>query len=116
MPSTTSFRQGDIVLVSFPFTDLTSSKRRPALVISPDSFNELRGDLVLAAITSQLTDDPDTVVLREADYVDGQLPKPSIVKTTKIFTIHASLVIKKVCGLNPKKTEEVLSAVRHFFS
>ena len=39
MPSTTSYRQGDIILVFFPFTDLTSSKRHPALVISPDFFS-----------------------------------------------------------------------------
>jgi mRNA interferase MazF len=116
MPSTTSFKQGDIVLVSFPFTDLTSSKRRPALVISPDSFNGLRADLVLAAITSQLTEDPDAIILQESDFVDGQLPKLSMVKAAKLFTIHSSLIIKKVCSLNQKKTDEVLSAVRLFFS
>ena len=46
MPSTMAYRQGDIVLVSFPFTDLTSSKRRPALILSPDSFNAAGEDLV----------------------------------------------------------------------
>ena len=63
MPSTMAYRQGDIVLVSFPFTDLTSSKRRPALVLSPDSFNAAGEDLVLAAVTSQITDDPNAVRL-----------------------------------------------------
>ena len=48
MPSTTSYRQGDIVPVCFPFTDITSSKRRPVLIISPDSFNAAGGDLVPA--------------------------------------------------------------------
>jgi mRNA interferase MazF len=48
MPSTTIYKQGDIVLVSFPFTDLTSAKKRPALVISPDSFNAVTEDLMLA--------------------------------------------------------------------
>ncbi len=57
MPPTTGYKRGDIVLVSFPFTDLSSSKRRPALVVSPDSFNDAGADLVLAAITSQVTED-----------------------------------------------------------
>jgi len=47
MPSTTRYRRGDIVLVSFPFTDLSSSKRRPALVISPDAFNKQGEDLAV---------------------------------------------------------------------
>ncbi len=63
MPSTMAYRQGDIVLVSFPFTDLTSSKRRPALVLSPDSFNAAGEHLVLAAVTSHITDDPNAVHL-----------------------------------------------------
>lgn len=52
MPSTTRYKCGDIVLVPFPFTDLSSSKRRPAQVISSDSFNDQMQDVVLAAITA----------------------------------------------------------------
>jgi mRNA interferase MazF len=95
MPSTTSYRRGDIVLVSFPFTDLTTAKRRPALVVSPDSFNEATSDLVLAAITSQISEDT-TLIIVEGDCVDGTLPKTSALKPTKLFTIHSALVLKKV--------------------
>jgi len=52
MPFTTGYRRGDLILVSFPFTDLIAAKRRPALVVSPDFFNELNGDLTLPALTS----------------------------------------------------------------
>ena len=116
MPSTTGYRQGDIVLVSFPFTDLTSSKRRPALIISPDSFNAAGEDLVLAAKTSHITDDPNAVQLSSVDFSGGWLPKKSIVKTTKLFTIHLSLIVKRVCTLTREKTEETLRSVREFFS
>jgi mRNA interferase MazF len=54
MPSTTAYRQGDVVLVSFPFTDLTSTKKRPAVVVSPDTFNARNEDVVLVAVTSQI--------------------------------------------------------------
>ena len=59
LEATTRYKRGDIILVPFPFTDLSSSKRRPALVISPESFNERMQDLVVVAITSQLL--PETV-------------------------------------------------------
>ena len=58
-------------LVSFPFTDLTSSKRRPALVISPDVFNE-RGE-----------DHDRMVAIGPGDLLEGTLPKPSYVKVAK---------------------------------
>ena len=57
MPSTTRDKRADIVLGSFPFTDLSSSKRRPAPVVSPDSFNQQLQDVLLVALTSNLMGD-----------------------------------------------------------
>ena len=116
MPSTTAYRRGDIVLVSFPFTDLTSTKRRPALVLSPDSFNAAGQDLVLAAITSHLTGDPNAVHLRRSDFAVEGLPKPSMVKATKLFTMHSALVVKRIGALRTGRMEDVLRSVRGFFA
>lgn len=115
MRSTTRDRRGDIVLVPFPFTDLTSSKKRPALVISPDSFNSRQQDLILAAITSHLAAEQDTLLIGDRDFAEGSLPKKSVVKPTKLFTIHSTLVLKKICALRRAKTTEVLNALREFF-
>jgi len=54
MPFTTNFKRGDIVLVPFPFTDLSSAKQRPALVVSSDALNAASEDVLVAAITSQI--------------------------------------------------------------
>ena len=116
MTSTIAYRQGDIVLVSFPFTDLTSSKRRPALVLSPDSFNAAGEDLVLAAVTSHITGDPNAVHLGRGDFAEGGLPRASMVKTTKLFTMHSSLVTERICALRIEKMEEILRSLRRFFS
>ena len=116
MPSTTTYRQGDVVLVSFPFTDLTSSKRRPALVISPNSLNQLNQDLVLVAITSQVTADEYGLRLEESDSLEGKLPKSSMIKLTKIFTIHSTLVVKKLCAIQPEKVADALGRIHKFLS
>ena len=115
MPSTTRYRRGDIVLFSFPFTDLTATKRRPALVVSPDSFNDATSDLVLAAITSQISEDTPLIIV-ESDCVEGTLPKTSALKPTKLFTMHSTLVLKKVCALRREKLDTVLDDLRQFFS
>ena len=54
-PVATSCRRGEVVLVPFPFTDLSSAKQRPALVVSADDWNAAQPDVVLVAITSQTT-------------------------------------------------------------
>jgi mRNA interferase MazF len=115
MPSTTRYKRGDIILVPFPFTDLSSSKRRPALVVSPENFNDRMQDLVVVAITSQLTDQ-HAVLVEQGDCVDGTLPKTSVVKLAKLFTIHSTLVLKNICALRAEKLDTVLEELRRFFS
>ena len=92
MPSTTPYKRGDIVLVPFPFTDLTSSKRRPALVISPDSFNAQQQDLVVAAIASQVPDATETLVLTSRDFSSGTLVKSRDAAAERLHVLPDLLV------------------------
>ena len=57
MPPTTIYKKWEIVLVPFPFTDLSSAKRRPALIVSPDNYN-VEKDVVIAYLTSQMNLSP----------------------------------------------------------
>jgi mRNA interferase MazF len=116
MPSTTSYKRGDIVLVSFPFTDLTFAKRRPALVVSPDAFNALNADLILVAVTSQLGAHPHSVTVLPGDCEDGALAKESMVRMTKVFTLSSALVFKKLCRLGDQKLDVVLAGLRGLYS
>ena len=115
-PPAISYRRGDIVLVSFPFTDLTSAKRRPALVVSPDIFNDLNEDLVLLAVTSQLNPIPHSIPVSPGDCEEGALPKESMVKLTKVFTLSATLVLKKLCRLRDRQLNAVLEGLRSLYS
>jgi len=110
------YRRGDIVLVSFPFTDLTFAKRRPALVVSPDIFNELNEDLNLLAVTSQLSPSPYSIPVLSRDCEEGVLPKESIVKLTKVFTLSSTLVLKKICRLGDRQLNVVLEGLRSLYS
>jgi mRNA interferase MazF len=110
MPSTTSFNQGDVVLVPFPFTDLSAVKQRPALVLSPKRLNDERSDLIVAAITSQIPDvvGEDEILLSDADQRTAGLPKASIIKLSKIFTIHQGLIRKRLGRVPDPILENIL--------
>ncbi|SMO82865.1 type II toxin-antitoxin system PemK/MazF family toxin [Gracilimonas mengyeensis] len=83
------FVKGDVVVVPFPFSDLSSSKRRPALVIQPFDGE----DLLLAQITSQSIRDHYAVLLKEADFLDGSLKQPSNIRPNKLFTCSKNLIL-----------------------
>jgi mRNA interferase MazF len=109
MPFTTSYKRGEVVLVPFPFTDLTSVKQRPALVVSSDALNQKRPDVLVAAITSQIPAQlaEDEALVPPKELLQWGLPKPSVVKLTKLFSIHQSL-IQKTLGRAPDGSLEII--------
>src|SRR4051812_49944967 len=84
--------RGELLLVPFPFTDLSASKRRPVLALTAsDSY----GDFIALPVTSR----PQTehgLPLAATDLLTGSLPAPSWVRTDRIVTLNTSLVIKAV--------------------
>lgn len=94
MPSTMIFKQGDIVLVPFPFTDQSAVKQRPAVVMSSEAYNLVHPDLILAPVTSQIHHAPDEVSLN--DWQSAGLLKTSAVKP--ILSSFDNLLIKRHLG------------------
>lgn len=98
----TSYNQGDVVLVPFPFTDFSTFKQRPAVVISSNGFNRIHQDVIVAAITSHLSTQPlfSDYRLDPADWKSAGLPKASLVKLGKVVTIDQRLIRKKLGSLS----------------
>ena len=89
------YSQGDILLVPLPFTDLSSQKRRPVLVLSKDDYNSVADDLIVVAITSCIDSKPYIVLLSNDDMADGVLKVDSCIRADKIYTLSQSIVVKR---------------------
>lgn len=101
------FVKGDVVVVPFPFSDLTHSKRRPALVVS-----KLEGDdLILCQITSQSIKDNYAISLADKDFEMGGLKQSSNVRPNRIFTADSHIVLYKVGNLKMEKLKEIIEKV-----
>ncbi len=101
-----SFIKGDVVVVPFPFSDLSETKvRRPALVIT-----RLDGeDLILCMITTQFRSDRYVITLFGEDFVDGSIDKDSYIRPNRLFTADSKLVIEKRGILKTEKIDEVVA-------
>ena len=88
------YNQGEIVLIPVPFTDLSTSKRRPVLVVSNNNYNTTSSDMIVVAITSNLVQ--TGISITNSDMISGQLPKPSIVRSDKIYTLNQDIVVKRI--------------------
>jgi mRNA interferase MazF len=101
------FAAGQVVLVHFPFSDLTASKLRPAVVLADAG----RGDWVLCQITSKSYGDPKALQLNAADFVHGSLRITSYARPGKLFTANASLVANTIGELKASQFAAVRDAV-----
>ncbi len=101
------FVKGDVVVVPFPFSDLTYAKRRPALVIA-----ELEGDdIILCQITSQQIRDRYAVPIEDNDFETGALNQKSNVRPNRIFTADRHIVLYSVGRLKSDKISEVIEGI-----
>jgi len=96
--------KGTVIVVKFPFSDLSSTKRRPALVIACGD-----EDLMLAQITSR--SGTNSILIKESDFSKGKLNLESFVRADKIFTLDKKLVLYSAGKLKKEKVLEIENAL-----
>jgi mRNA interferase MazF len=102
-----SYSFGDILLVPFPFTDQSDSKKRPAVVVSSLAYHRERPDLILMAVTSQIRQTQGLGESLVTGWKEAGLLKPSLLKPV-LFTLEKALVLRRLGALG----DEDLSSLR----
>ncbi len=98
---------GAVVLIRFPFSDLSQTKLRPAVALADAD----RGDWVLCQITSRSYADPRAVSIDNADFARGTLRVQSFARPGKLFTAHESLITSEAGTLSDTAFGRVQAAV-----
>ena len=111
MPPTTTYNSGDILLVPYPFSDLQGSKQRPAVVVSSDTYNSRRPDLIVAAVTSQVRSPLSFGEVLVARWSQAGLIKPSVLKPV-LATVEQSVVIRRLGRLEPNDRQSLVGMLR----
>jgi mRNA interferase MazF len=107
------FNQGDIVIVPFPFSDLTRIRQRPVLVLSKSLYPNKCEDVLTCGITSNLKDSDYSISIDNSNLGEGSIPVKSRIKVDKLFTLEPSIIIKKLGRINKETFEKVK---KEFFS
>ena len=106
----TSFEFGDVVLVPFPFTDQSTTKKRPAIVVSSQTYNRERPDVIIMAVTSQIRP-ANNFDIPATDWQAAGPLKPSVVKPV-IATVEKVLVIKQLGRLSEKDQRTLAESLK----
>lgn len=103
-------KRGDIVLVKYPFTDMSAEKLRPALVLLPE---DAEGDLLLAFITSSFVKSPFDIPLKALPGTG--LHKDSVLRLKKLMTVHRSLLQGRLGSITSEQLSLVESTLKKMF-
>lgn len=106
----TSFEFGDVVLVPFPFTDQSTTKKRPAIVVSSQTYNGERPDAIIMAVTSQIRP-ANNFDIPVTDWQTAGLVKPSVAKPV-IATIEKTLIIKRLGRLGEQDRKTLAESLK----
>ncbi len=106
------FVKGDVVVLPFPYSDLSATKKRPALVVA-----SLDGaDVILCQITSQSISDRYGLQLNTIDFVGGGLKHPSNIRPNRLFTADERIVSYRAGVIKNEKLQEVLQRIIQIFA
>ena len=103
-----NFEQGEIVFVPLPFTNLSSTKKRPVIIISRTDYNRRSADFICCGITSNIKNADYSILIENKDLAKGFLPIASRIKVNTIFTLEKSIAIKSF----GKVKEEIIKMVK----
>ncbi len=104
--------QGDILLIPIPFTDLSSQKRRPVIVVSNNSYNQKTTDIVIVAMTSNPAPVEYGFTITSSDLDTGTLNRPGKVRVDKVYTLSQSIVVKAFGRVNESTLERIRQTLR----
>ncbi len=90
------YDQGDIVLIPFPYSDLSANEQRPALIISNSIINKSEDRICCLITRNQRKED---LPIKKEDFKNGTLPFDSFVRPCRVFTIHHAIIKKKLCAV-----------------
>lgn len=98
------FIKGDVVVIPFPFSDLSQSKRRPALIIAA-----LEGDdIILCQITSKTIKDIYAISIADSDFDAGNLKQPGNIRPNRLFTADNRIILYRIGHVNNDKLNQVV--------
>ncbi len=107
------YSKGEIVLIPFPFSDLSDQKVRPAIIVSNNIVNNTN-DCLFAQITSNIKNDEFSFVLNDNDLTNS-LRIPSEVRTQKLFTGNKDLIRRTISTLKSHKQQELSEKIKKLF-
>lgn len=99
--------QGTILLIPVPFTDLSSSKQRPVIVLSSTEYNQTSRDMIVVAMTSNPQQAPYSFIITNKDVIEGRLNRPGTVRVDKIYTLSQELAVRVFGKVKPATVRRI---------